>query len=99
MSTTDTSRIERRAIRSWCLYDWANSAFVTCMTTAILPIYYLALFRDAESVAVGVHGPDAVSVIEDDEVGADMFLTIGTLSDFVQSKLNPGDDVDCNRSS
>jgi UMF1 family MFS transporter len=29
-----------RAIRAWCLYDWANSAFATSALTAILPSYF-----------------------------------------------------------
>lgn len=30
----------RRRVRSWALYDWANSAFVTTVIAAILPVYY-----------------------------------------------------------
>ncbi|MFD2610840.1 MFS transporter [Paenibacillus gansuensis] len=29
-----------KAVRGWVLYDWANSAFVTTMVAAVLPIYY-----------------------------------------------------------
>ena len=47
---------ERRAVTAWCLYDWANSAFVTCLTTAVLPIFYLALFVDAKDVKLEVFG-------------------------------------------
>ena len=38
---------ERRIIRGWCMYDWANSAFVTSGGAAILPIYFVFLFKDA----------------------------------------------------
>ena len=38
---------ERRIIRGWCMYDWANSAFVTSGVAAILPIYFVFLFKDA----------------------------------------------------
>ena len=38
---------ERRAIRGWCMYDWANSAFATSITIAILPIYFISLFESA----------------------------------------------------
>lgn len=31
---------ERRAVRAWCLYDWANSAFATSVIAAILPVYF-----------------------------------------------------------
>jgi UMF1 family MFS transporter len=30
----------RKIIVSWCLYDWANSAFATTIMAAVLPIFY-----------------------------------------------------------
>jgi MFS transporter, UMF1 family len=30
----------RKIILSWCLYDWANSAFATTIMAAVLPIFY-----------------------------------------------------------
>jgi len=35
----------RRAIRGWCMYDWANSAFFTSAGTAIFPIYFVIAFQ------------------------------------------------------
>ncbi|WP_127532354.1 MFS transporter [Paenibacillus kobensis] len=29
-----------KAIRGWLMYDWANSAFVTTMIAAVMPVYY-----------------------------------------------------------
>ncbi len=43
----DSERARKRAIHGWCMYDWANSAFATSIGTAILPVYFVALFRDA----------------------------------------------------
>ena len=40
----DLSTDDQRAIRGWCVYDWANSAFSTSITVAILPIYFAAIF-------------------------------------------------------
>lgn len=38
---TDPSNKSRRGeILSWCMYDWANSAFATTVMAAVLPIYY-----------------------------------------------------------
>ena len=31
---------DRRAIFSWCLYDWGNSAFPTIIGTFIFSVYY-----------------------------------------------------------
>jgi UMF1 family MFS transporter len=30
----------RKMILSWCLYDWANSAFATTIMAAVLPVFY-----------------------------------------------------------
>ncbi len=55
-STTEHARPERvgdlpapkrRAIRAWCFYDWANSAFATSGAAAIFPVYFVFLFKDA----------------------------------------------------
>ena len=33
----------RRAIRSWIMYDWGNSAFATTTMAAVLPVFYSAV--------------------------------------------------------
>jgi UMF1 family MFS transporter len=30
----------KKIIRSWCMYDWANSAFATTAMAAVLPLYF-----------------------------------------------------------
>jgi UMF1 family MFS transporter len=30
----------RKMVLSWCLYDWANSAFATIIMAAVLPVFY-----------------------------------------------------------
>jgi MFS transporter, UMF1 family len=46
-SSIDKPKIDevtyRKRIRAWTLYDWANSAFVTTVTAAVLPAYYSAV--------------------------------------------------------
>jgi UMF1 family MFS transporter len=36
-----------KTIRAWCMYDWANSAYNLCITSAIFPIYYNAISKSA----------------------------------------------------
>jgi UMF1 family MFS transporter len=36
----DRLGLHRRELRSWALYDWANSAFATTIMGAVLPIYF-----------------------------------------------------------
>lgn len=33
----------RKAWFSWCLYDWANSAYATVILAAVLPVYFVSL--------------------------------------------------------
>ncbi len=35
-----TLGLDRKELRAWAVYDWANSAFVTTVMAAILPVYY-----------------------------------------------------------
>jgi len=32
--------LDRPELRAWAMYDWANSAFVTTVMAAVLPVYY-----------------------------------------------------------
>ncbi len=33
----------KKAIWAWTMYDWANSAFVTTIMAAVLPVYYTSV--------------------------------------------------------
>ena len=49
-------KISRKATFGWCMYDWANSAFATSITVAILPVYFVSLFKDSvgpETIMLG----------------------------------------------
>jgi len=43
----NVDRAYRRAIRGWCMYDWANSAFSTTVLAAFFPPFYRSLVIDA----------------------------------------------------
>ena len=38
---------QRKIIRAWCMYDWANSGYATAGGAAIFPVYFVFLFKDA----------------------------------------------------
>ena len=38
---------DKREIRGWMMYDWANSAFSTTVVTALLGPYILALAQSS----------------------------------------------------
>ena len=41
-----SSRGDPRVIASWCLYDWANSAFNTLVVTFVYSVYFVQTFSD-----------------------------------------------------
>jgi len=43
----DNDRLYRKTINAWCMYDWANSAFVTTIMAAVFPPFYRTLVTSA----------------------------------------------------
>jgi UMF1 family MFS transporter len=41
---------EKSAIKGWCVYDFANNAFATSVSTALAPAYFVFLFAQAYGV-------------------------------------------------
>lgn len=46
----------RRIINAWCMYDWANSAFMTTVTTALFPVFFRSI-----AINAGLHDHDATA--------------------------------------
>lgn len=44
-------KIHKRAIWAWTMYDWANSAFVTTVMAAVLPVYFSNVAQSAGMTA------------------------------------------------
>lgn len=38
-----------KVIRGWAMYDWANSVYSLTITTAIFPVFYLAITHDGDT--------------------------------------------------
>jgi UMF1 family MFS transporter len=32
--------LDRRELRAWAAYDWANSAFITVVVSAVFPVFF-----------------------------------------------------------
>lgn len=45
-TTPGYTQNDRRTIRAWALFDWANSSFALVITAAIFPAYYVAVTDD-----------------------------------------------------
>jgi len=50
--------LHRPELRAWALYDWANSAMITVIVTAVYPIYFSKVAADGLSQveATSMHG-------------------------------------------
>lgn len=50
---TGSVRGDRRVIFGWAMYDWANSAYVTTIAVAVLPMYFAGVVVPADGFAIG----------------------------------------------
>ncbi len=46
MNSKDLSDSDRKSIKSWYYYDWANSAHSTSVMVAIAPVYFVSLYEN-----------------------------------------------------
>ncbi|MFB6240376.1 MAG: MFS transporter, partial [Gemmatimonadota bacterium] len=81
----DAVGLDRPETRAWALYDWANSAFVTVITTAVFPIYFSRVaasgMSGAEATArYGTATTTALAVI------AALAPILGALADYTAQK-------------
>ncbi len=44
--------LERKDVRAWAVYDWANSAFITSVVAAVFPIYFMSVAAEQLEPAV-----------------------------------------------
>ncbi|HET7627226.1 MAG TPA: MFS transporter [Bacillales bacterium] len=77
--------MNKKEIRSWALYDWANSAFATTVMAAVLPIFY------HDVAAKGLDDTMATSLWGYSQSAAMVFVAVlspilGTMADYTRSK-------------
>ena len=74
-----------RELRAWALYDWANSAFVTTVVSAILPIYYsdVAASQLPDTVATAYWGYTTAIALA---VIAVLSPILGAIADYMGAK-------------
>ena len=44
---------DKKTIFGWCMYDWANSAFILTVVTAVLPVYFADVVVPKEGFMIG----------------------------------------------
>jgi UMF1 family MFS transporter len=72
--------LDRPEPRAWAVYDWANSAFMTTVVTAVFPIYFLEIASELGADAAQERYSQATTAAL--AVSALIAPVLGTLADF-----------------
>ncbi|ALJ01601.1 MFS transporter permease [Rufibacter tibetensis] len=75
-----TTKNDPKVLRAWCFYDWANSVYSLVITTAIFPIYYVALTKGVNRGVVSFFGLDIAASVLYSYALTGAFLIIAFLS-------------------
>ena len=82
---------DRKTIFGWCMYDWANSAYITTVVVALLPRYFILAIVGEGGIQIGNTVVDA-TVLWARMVSVAAFIVflsapvLGTISDFSSAK-------------
>jgi UMF1 family MFS transporter len=75
----------KKVILGWVMYDWSNSVFQLTITTAIFPIYFVAVTSSGGSQIVRFFGADVINTVLYSWTIASAFLLVAILSPFLSS--------------
>jgi MFS transporter, UMF1 family len=85
------SKNDPKTIFGWCMYDWANSAYITTVAVGLLPAYFASVVVGTGGVTVGVTTYSATT-LWGFVVGGASFITfllapiLGAVADFTSAK-------------
>ncbi|MFQ5662505.1 MAG: MFS transporter [Terriglobia bacterium] len=91
MPPTTPRKNHPKTIFGWCMYDWANSAYITTVTVGLLPIYFANVVVGPEGARLGGTVYSATT-LWGFIIGFAAFLTflfapvLGAISDFSAAK-------------
>jgi MFS transporter, UMF1 family len=54
---------DKKVIRGWIMYDWANSVYQLTITTAIFPLYYNSVTGSGKDSVVSFFGAEVVNTV------------------------------------
>jgi UMF1 family MFS transporter len=75
----------KRIIHGWVMYDWSNSVFQLTITTAIFPIYYVAITSAGGIQTVKFFGAEVINTVLYSWTIASAFLLVAILSPLLSS--------------
>lgn len=54
---------DKRMVRGWVMYDWANSVYQLTISSAIFPIYYNTVTRNGDNFTVSFFGMPVINTV------------------------------------
>jgi UMF1 family MFS transporter len=54
---------DKRVVRGWVIYDWANSVYQLTIASAIFPIYYNAVTRTGDNFTISFFGAPVINTV------------------------------------
>ncbi|HTX87742.1 MAG TPA: MFS transporter, partial [Bacteroidales bacterium] len=76
---------DKKVIRGWVMYDWANSVYQLTITTAIFPIYYNTVTRQGENSTVMFFGGKIINTVLYSWAIAASYLLVALFSPLLSS--------------
>lgn len=78
-------KFDKKLLRAWAMYDWANSAYALVISSAIFPIFYETVTRDGDNDKLFLWGLEFKNTELYDYALALSFLTVAFLSPLLSS--------------
>lgn len=83
--------MDSKQVRAWCMYDWANSAYILTVITAVLPVYFADVVVGPDGLTLGTTTISATALwaYTISAAGAIVLLmspVLGAVADFTASK-------------
>ncbi len=76
---------DKRVIKGWVRYDWANSVYQLTISSAIFPIYYNQVTRNGNNFTVDFFGIPVINTVLYSWAIAAAYLLVAFLSPFLSS--------------
>ena len=73
---------DKKVLRAWAFYDWANSVYPLVINTAIFPLFYLELFEIKKIQFIKVFIFNYIDSALIQHVSSFVFLIIGSTNPF-----------------
>lgn len=76
---------DKRVVRGWVMYDWANSVYQLTIASAIFPIYYNTITRTGDNYMVSFFGASVINTVLYSWAIAAAYLLVAIMSPLFSS--------------